>query len=174
MTFSRIMRLMAALLLIGTVAACGGRGGGGGFLGGWDAGGETETDRLARKENVGNPIERGNGTSIFQLFRQRDDGTKVGVNRYLWNASLDVLNFLPVQTVDPFTGVITTGYGTPPGGGQAYRATIHVKDPALEARSLNLALQTRGGRPVATGTQRAVEDAILTRARQMRVADGRF
>nr|NIR30578.1 DUF3576 domain-containing protein [Gammaproteobacteria bacterium]NIR84100.1 DUF3576 domain-containing protein [Gammaproteobacteria bacterium]NIU05263.1 DUF3576 domain-containing protein [Gammaproteobacteria bacterium]NIX86536.1 DUF3576 domain-containing protein [Gammaproteobacteria bacterium] len=66
------------------------------------------------------------------------------------------------------------GYGTPPGGGRAYRATVHVRDPALEARSLNLSLQTRGGRPVSASTQRAVEDAILTRARQMRVADGRL
>ena len=95
----------------------------------------------------------------------------VAVNRYLWAASLDVLSFLPVQTADPFTGVIATGFGTPPGGGRAYRATIQVTDPALDARSLNIALQTRNG-PVAIETQRAVEDAILSRARQLRIADG--
>lgn len=95
----------------------------------------------------------------------------VAVNRYLWTASLDVLSFLPVQSADPFTGVITTGFGTPPGGGRAYRATIQVSDPAMDARSLNLALQTRSG-PVAVETQRAVEDAILSRARQLRIADG--
>lgn len=113
-------------------------------------------------------------TTIWEALRkQRDDGSKVAVNRYLWNASLQVLDFLPVQSVDPFTGVIVTGYGTPPGGGRAYRATIYVSDPALDARSLNVAIQTRGG-PVAVGTQRAVEDAILTRARQLRNADRRF
>jgi len=95
----------------------------------------------------------------------------VAVNRYLWAASLDVLSFLPVQSVDPFTGVITTGYGTPPGGARAYRATVYITDPALDARALNVALQSRNG-PVATETQRAVEDAILTRARQLRAADG--
>jgi hypothetical protein len=95
----------------------------------------------------------------------------VAVNRYLWAASLDVLSFLPVQTADPFTGVISTGFGTPPGTGRAYRATIQVTDPALDARSLNVALQTRSG-PVAIETQRAVEDAILSRARQLRIADG--
>jgi len=84
---------------------------------------------------------------------------------------LDVLSFLPVQSVDPFTGVITTGYGTPPGGARAYRATVYITDPALDARALNVALQSRNG-PVATETQRAVEDAILTRARQLRTADG--
>lgn len=95
----------------------------------------------------------------------------VAVNRYLWAASLDVLNFLPIQSVDPFTGVIATGYGTPPGGSRAYRATVYITDPALDARSLNVALQTRSG-PVAAETQRAIEDAILSRARQLRSADG--
>ncbi|KQI73453.1 hypothetical protein AN191_00695 [Loktanella sp. 5RATIMAR09] len=95
----------------------------------------------------------------------------VAVNRYLWAASLDVLSFLPVETADPFTGVITTGFGTPPGSGRAYRATVQVSDPAMDARSLNLSLLTRNG-PVAAETQRAVEDAILSRARQLRIADG--
>ena len=95
----------------------------------------------------------------------------VAVNRYLWAASLDVLNFLPVESVDPFTGVIVMGFGTPPGGNRAYRATIAITDPALDARSLNVALITRTG-PAATETTRAIEDAILSRARQLRIADG--
>lgn len=94
----------------------------------------------------------------------------VAVNRYLWAASLDVLNFLPIESVDPFTGVIVMGYGTPPGGNRAYRATIYITDPALDARSLNVALQSRSG-PVPAETQRAIEDAILSRARQIRIAD---
>ncbi|MEM8981200.1 MAG: DUF3576 domain-containing protein, partial [Pseudomonadota bacterium] len=97
----------------------------------------------------------------------------VRVNRYIWNASLDVLNFLPVESADPFSGVISMGFGTPPGGSRAYRATIFVRDPALDARSLRVALQTRNG-PVDADTQRAVEDAILTRARQLRLADNRL
>lgn len=97
----------------------------------------------------------------------------VAVNRYLWAASLDVLSFLPVQSVDPFTGVIVTGFGNPPGGGRSYRATVHVKDPALAARSLSVSLFTRNG-AASPATVRAVEDAILTRARQLRVADGRL
>lgn len=95
----------------------------------------------------------------------------VAVNRYLWAASLDVLSFLPIQSVDPFTGVIVTGFGTPPGGNRAYRATVYIIDPALDARALNVAIQTRNG-PASAETQRAIEDAILTRARQLRVADG--
>ena len=115
-----------------------------------------------------------NQSSIFDLFSPRNTDLEIAVNRYIWNAALEVLNFLPVQSVDPFTGVIVTGYGTPPGGGRSYRATVYVKDPALEARSLLVAMQTKGGRPVSASTQRAIEDAILTRARQLRVADRAF
>ncbi len=113
-------------------------------------------------------------SSLFDFFRNRNDAGQVGaVNKYIWNAALETLDFLPVQSVDPFTGVITTGYGTPPGGGRAYRATILVNDPALDARSLNVALMTRSG-PASGATVRAVEDAILTRARQLRLQDSRF
>ena len=110
-------------------------------------------------------------STIFDLFsNEQDPNTTIAVNKYLWNASLDILNFLPIQSADPFSGVIVTGFGTPPGGGRAYRATIFIRDPALEARSLNVALATRSG-PVPTETVRAVEDAILTRARQLRIRD---
>lgn len=113
-------------------------------------------------------------SSLFDFFRNAEDAGRVGaVNKYIWNASLETLDFLPLQSVDPFTGVITTGFGTPPGGGRAYRATILVNDPALDARSLNIALMTRSG-PANAATVRAVEDAILTRARQLRQQDSRF
>lgn len=111
------------------------------------------------------------GSSFFDLFDNNNDpNTTLEVNKYLWNASLEVLNFLPVQSADPFSGVIVTGFGTPPGGSRAYRATILVTDPALEARSLNVALATRGG-AASNETVRAVEDAILTRARELRIRD---
>jgi len=114
-------------------------------------------------------------TRIQDVFaRSEKPNQTVGVNKYLWNASLEVLNFLPVQTIDPFTGVIQTGYGTPPGGGRSYRATVQISDPALDARSLRLSLQGPGGGAVEPGTVRAVEDAILTRARQLRLRDGRL
>jgi Domain of unknown function (DUF3576) len=112
------------------------------------------------------------GSTVWDLFSNADDpNTTVEVNKYIWQASLEVLNFLPVESVDPFTGVFTTGYGRPPGGGRAYRATVYVQDPALDARSLKIALQGQGGATVSRETVRAVEDAILTRARQLRIRD---
>jgi len=115
-----------------------------------------------------------NRSTIWDVFDTSKNEQITNVNRYLWAASLDVLNFLPVQEVDPFTGVIVTGYGTPPGGGRQYRATVHISDPALAARSLSVSLQTSGGAPVSAATTRAVEDAILSRARQLRIADNKL
>ena len=137
-------------------------------------------EMLARRERADAQraaLDRAQGprttrSSFFDLFRNgADPNTTVEVNKYLWVAAQDVLNFLPIESVDPFTGVIVTGFGTPPGGGRAYRATIYVQDPALDARSLNVALQSRGGGAVDAGTVRAIEDAILTRARQLRIQD---
>lgn len=112
-----------------------------------------------------------NNAGIFGLFGKTSSNTTVEVNKYIWTAALDVLSFLPIESVDPFTGVIVTGYGTVPGGNKAYRATVYVDDPALDARSLKLAMQTKGGASVSPETLKAVEDAILSRARQLRIAD---
>ncbi|HBU15798.1 MAG TPA: DUF3576 domain-containing protein [Gemmobacter sp.] len=128
-----------------------------------------DAQRAAIAEATGEDEDR---ETIWNLFENRDDpNTTVEVNKYLWQSSLEILNFLPIETVDPFTGIIVTGYGTPPGGGRAYRATIHVSDPALDARALRVSLQGRDGAAVSPETQRAVEDAILTRARQLRIRD---
>lgn len=129
----------------------------------------TINQNLSRVDEDGNRRD-----TIWDLFDNNDDpNVTVEVNKYIWAAALDVLSFLPVESADPFTGVIVMGYGTPPGGGRAYRATVFVKDPALDARSLTLALQSRSG-TVSAATVRAVEDAILTRARQLRVQDSRL
>ncbi|MFN3147129.1 MAG: DUF3576 domain-containing protein [Paracoccaceae bacterium] len=129
----------------------------------------TINQNLSRVDDDGNRRD-----TIWDLFDNNDDpNVTVEVNKYIWAAALDVLSFLPVESADPFTGVIVMGYGTPPGGGRAYRATVFVKDPALDARSLTLALQSRSG-AVSSATVRAVEDAILTRARQLRVQDSRL
>ncbi|MFK7750952.1 MAG: DUF3576 domain-containing protein [Sedimentitalea sp.] len=145
------------------LVACG-RGRGIGALPGDAPAGGIERGQASAPQNY----ER---SSIWDVFGDNRGDQTVNVNRYLWAATLDVLNFLPVQSVDPFTGVIVTGFGTPPGGGRSYRATVHIRDPALDARSLNLALHSRNG-PVSAATSRAVEDAILSRARQMRIGDG--
>jgi hypothetical protein len=165
-------RLTAKALLLGSLVALAGCSGGiSNMFGGNESDTVTAIDgtQVPRPERAAR--EEGRET-IWDLFTDTDDpNTTVEVNKYLWNASLDVLDFMPIEAADPFTGVIVFGYGTPPGGGQAYRATVHVSDPALDARGLNVALQTRGGRAVSSATQHAIEDAILGRARQLRIQD---
>ncbi|MFV0245006.1 MAG: DUF3576 domain-containing protein [Qingshengfaniella sp.] len=116
-------------------------------------------------------IEREGQSTLWDLFDNNDDpSVTLRVNRHIWVAAQEVLNFMPVESSDPFSGVLVLGYGVPPGGSRAYRATVYVQDPALDARSLNLALSTRSG-PASADTVKAVEDAILTRARQLRIRD---
>lgn len=117
---------------------------------------------------------RENPGGLFSLFNNDGDpNVTVAVNRYLWNASLDVLSFLPVEAADPFSGVIVMGWGRAPGSGRTYRATVYVQDPALDARSLRVALKTRSG-AADRDTVQAIEDAILTRARQLRIQDSKL
>ena len=134
---------------------------------------DSQTQGVNRESRNNQSLEQQrNRTSIFDLFNDNDDpNVTLEVNKYIWNASLDVLDFMPVQSADPFSGVLVFGFGAPPGSRQAYRATIFVQDPALDARSLRVALATRSG-AAPVETVRAVEDAILTRARQLRIADG--
>lgn len=176
----RLSRIALACGLAAMVAGCGGiSSGDSGFFrkDGALIPSESELDSKARADAQRAALARADGTdkkrsTIWDLFsNSADPNTTIEVNKYIWAASLDVLNFLPIESVDPFSGVIVTGYGTPPGGGRAYRATIYIQDPALDARSLKLAMQTRGGGAVAPETIRAIEDAILTRARQLRIAD---
>lgn len=181
-SFSRpvLAPLLATGLAFG-LAGCGGGGSSGLFGGGRDGvvtSGELESSQQADAQRAAiakAQADGDRGNTIWDLFNNSDNpNTTVEVNKYLWQASLEVLNFLPIETVDPFTGIISTGYGVPPGGGKAYRATIYVQDPALDARSLKVALQPRGGGSVSVETQRAVEDAILTRARQLRIRDSKL
>lgn len=132
--------------------------------------GEEQEQQLIDAGIVNDP----NRDTIWDLFNNNaDPNTTVQVNRYLWNASLEILDFMPIEAADPFSGVIVYGYGTPPGGGTAYRATVYITDPALDARALRVALQSRRG-AVSRETARQIEDAILTRARQLRIRDGRL
>lgn len=173
MDFPRIFRAGLGIGLIVSLAACGMFGGG--TKAQSPAANAAAPDQLGSNDEFrGGPASKPTGKLGDLFSKSSDPNTTVRVNKYIWNAALDVLDFLPIESVDPFTGVIVTGYGTPPGGGRAYRATIYVQDPALDARSLNIAMESRGGGPVSVETVRAIEDAILTRAREMRIKDGRL
>ncbi|WP_298937342.1 DUF3576 domain-containing protein [uncultured Ruegeria sp.] len=159
----RLPTVLGMIMLTATISACG-----------QNRSTTTYNPNLVGGNSDERELNDSDRTTIWDIFDRGNAEQTTNVNRYLWAASLDVLSFLPVQEVDPFTGVIVTGYGKPPGGGRSYRATVHVSDPALAARSLSVALQSNGGAPVSAATTRAIEDAILSRARQLRIADNKF
>ena len=110
-------------------------------------------------------------TSIFDLFdREGESESVLRVNRYIWKASLEVLNFLPLEAVDPFSGIIKTGWGSAPGTDIQYQATIYIQDPSLDARSLKVTLMKKNG-VASSKTVEIIENAILSRAIQLRLND---
>jgi len=157
----RIARIGLMVALVSILSACSG---GGGLRGLTSITPEALSTPKAESER---------GTTIWDAFNSDVSTAPVKVNRYIWQASLEVLDFMPIERIDPFSGIIVMGYGTPPGGRTAYRATVHVSEPALDARTLRVALATRNG-PASAETMRALEDAILSRARQIRRDDGRL
>ena len=102
----------------------------------------------------------------------------LGVNQYLWHASLDTLGFMPLQSADPFGGVIITDwYSAPEVPNERMRVTVYILDRNLRADGLKIAVfrQTRAGEgwvdaTVNPDTATKLEDAILTRARELRLA----
>ncbi|MBM85346.1 MAG: hypothetical protein CMM47_04925 [Rhodospirillaceae bacterium] len=105
-------------------------------------------------------------------------GAGVGVNSFLWRASLDTVSFMPLQSADPFGGVIITDWYAPPNdGGERFKVNIFILDRALRADGVRATVfkQQRGvnggwvDARVDEKLDRQVEDAILTRAREMRI-----
>jgi hypothetical protein len=106
-------------------------------------------------------------------------GTGVGVNSYLWRASLDTVSFMPLSSADPFGGVIITDWYAPPETpDERFKMNIYILDRELRADGLRVAVfrQNRAGgdrwtdAAVAPETAINLENQILTRARQLRIA----
>ncbi len=105
-------------------------------------------------------------------------GSGIGVNSFLWRATLDTVVFMPVSSADPFGGVILTDWYTPPGSpGERFKLNVYILDRQLRADGLRVAVfrQVRDpsgewiDAPVNEQTATALEDTILTRARELRV-----
>ena len=115
---------------------------------------------------------------------KKDDnaGTGVAVNAYLWRASLDTINFIPLVSADPFGGVIITDWYTPAETlNERMKVQVTILDRELRADGVRVAVfkqQTSrtGGTwvdaQVDPRTNIDIENAILTRARQLRIAQG--
>ena len=106
------------------------------------------------------------------------DDTGIGVNSFLWRASLDTVAFMPLASADPFGGVILTDWYSPPETpGERFKINVFILDKQLRSDGVQVKVfrqVSKGGNwrdaDVATDMGRQLEDAILTRARQMRVS----
>lgn len=106
-------------------------------------------------------------------------GGGIGVNGFLWRASLDTISFMPVASADPFGGVIITDwYAMPEAPKERFKLTIYILGRSLRADAVKAAVfrqvqEEAGGwvdTAVAPDAPSKIEDAILTRARQLRFA----
>jgi len=139
---------------------------------------KTDIDTVNEEEVTSNTTDQTNKKGIVLL----DDNGRLGdlfksgsdeigsVNKYLWQASIEVLSFLPINSADPFSGIIVFGKGKAPGSSQSYDATVYVSDPALDARSLSVTVRSSNG-TVSSEAKREIEFAILSRARQLRLKE---
>lgn len=108
------------------------------------------------------------------------DTSAIGVNGYLWRATLDTLSFMPLASADPYGGVIITDwYANPEKPDERFKATVYILDSRLRADGLNVSIHKQnrdatGGwinAPAAAQTETDIENAILTRARQLRLSN---
>lgn len=149
------------LLSAAVLAACGGRMGGG--------------PKVFQTQEQGGWNPFGGGRKAARPT----DAPTVGVNGYLWRASLDTLAFMPLASADPYGGVIITDwYTNPEKPGERFKCTVYILDSRLRADGLNVAVakqQYNGAAwvdaDVSPQTEADIENAILTRARQLRLSN---
>lgn len=138
-----------------------------------------DQDLLKRAFKPGSPGLFGDNGLL--VYGKKDDqgGVGIAVNTFLWRASLDTLSFMPLSSADPFGGVIITDWYAPPETPDSrFKANIFILDRQLRADGIRVTLFQQ--RKDASGnwvdaevnrkTASDLEDAILTRARQLRIS----
>jgi hypothetical protein len=121
-----------------------------------------------------------NGLTFGAGANQKKDlgeGAVLGVNAYLWRASLDTVSFMPITSADPFGGTIVTDwYTTPSSPGERYKLNVYILGRELRSDGIKVSVfkqvQGKGGwadTPPPPTMSTALEDTILTKARQLRI-----
>lgn len=117
------------------------------------------------------------GLNLFGGKKEPAPASGITVNAYLWRAALDTVSFMPIATADPFGGTILTDWYTAPDApGERVKANIFILDRELRTDALKVTLfrqvASQGyweNAAVDSKTVTGLEDAILTRARQLKV-----
>ena len=103
----------------------------------------------------------------------------VGVNAFLWRATLDTIDFMPLKSADPQGGIIITDwYANPKVPDERFRLTVYILDRRLRADGVNVSVfrQVKDGSEwkdaeTNADTEIQLENAILSRARELKVGD---
>ena len=106
------------------------------------------------------------------------DMPQLGVNSYLWRATLDTLNFMPLASADPVGGVVISDwYAAPEKPDEHMKVTVYILDRRLRADAVKVSVfrQLRNANgwtdaAVNSDTGIKLENAILSRARELRLA----
>lgn len=138
---------------------------------------DTDRDRLYR---YGSLTGGEGGISLLGKGGNRhneDEQSGIGVNSFLWRGALDTISFMPLTSADPFGGVIMTDWYTPPATPnertkvQVYVLARELRADAIRAtvfRQIKTAAGAWADAPVAADSGTKLENAILTRARELR------
>jgi hypothetical protein len=103
----------------------------------------------------------------------------IGVNAYLWRASLDTINFMPLTSADPWGGVIISDWrANPQKPDERFKMTVYILDTRLRADGVSVSVQREQlangvwtTAPVSPDTSVAIENAILAKARELRLSN---
>lgn len=120
----------------------------------------------------------GDDTLVFGKSKSSTQGTGIGVNAFLWRASLEVLSFMPLSQVDPFGGVVLTSWYTPPHNqDERFKIDLLILDPQLRSDALKVSVfhqvRKKGAwvnTVVPASMMNEIEEAVLLRARQLKIA----
>jgi hypothetical protein len=118
------------------------------------------------------------GAPIFGGGNRGGGQAALGVNAFLWRASLETLSFMPLASEDPFGGVIITDwYSDPTTPNERFKATVYILDTRLRADALNVSIfrqvQSNGQWVDAAtnpDTEIQIENQILRAARELRLS----
>jgi len=118
----------------------------------------------------------GGGSSRPEAVLAASKVTTIGVNSFLWRASLDTVSFMPLLQTDSNGGVILTDwYSNPSNAGERVKLTINILDQDLRADGIKVAASRQVSQsgawvnaPVKAATTQKLEQIILTKARDLR------
>jgi hypothetical protein len=132
---------------------------------------------VAGCSHIMHPLGGGSGPKVVS---NPNSAAQIGVNGYLWQATLSTLSFMPLASADPYGGVVITDwYTNPEKPDERFKVTVYILDARLRADGLNVAVFKQNkdasgnwiDAPSASQTETDFENAILTKARQLRLSN---